>query len=134
MILGKEGDSKKLHPRHKTGLQGRTSAGIPQFQLVIIAAAQDSAAVRREGAGADVIRVPAQGALFHTCQGERSSVSDSSTQLGHTRYRHGTTNTPSGTTPRSTQEIKRNLKAPPRRAPVAASQILSVLSLLPLST
>ena len=217
MILGKEGDSKKLHPRHKTGLQGRTSAGIPQFQLVIIAAAQDSAAVRREGAGADVMRVPAQrallstcqnerdagpcqapritstvnvlgtrdvsfgatleplyikkqpkigvlrggkrrtgpripqlertivaaaqhcgavgaegagadrlgvppqGALFHTCQEGRNSGSDSSILFRHTGNRHGTTL-------RSTQEIKRNLKAPWRRAPVAASQILSVVS------
>ena len=80
------------------------------------------------------MRVPAQGALFHTCQGGRSSVSDSSTQLKHTRNRHGTTNKPSGTTLRLTQEIKRKLKAPPRHAPVVASQILSVLSALPLST
>ena len=78
--------------------------------------------------------MPAQGALFHTCQGGRSSVSDSSTQLKHTRNHHETTKTQSGTTLRSTQEMKRNLKAPPRHAPVVASQILSVLSLLPLST
>ena len=78
--------------------------------------------------------MPAQGALFHTCQGGRSAVSDVSTQLKHTKNRHGTTNTPSGTTLRLTQEIKRKLKAPLWRAPVAASQILSVSSKLPLST
>ena len=33
-----------------------------------------------------------------------------------------------------TQNIKRHLKAPRELAPVAASQILSVLSMLPLST
>ena len=61
-------------------------------------------------------------------------VSDSSAQLKHTRNHHETTKTQSGTTLRSTQEMKRNLKAPPRHAPVVASQILSVLSSLPLST
>ena len=34
---------------------GRTSAGIPQLERVITAAAQDRAAVRGEGAGADYI-------------------------------------------------------------------------------
>ena len=113
--------------------QARTRRGVPDLERSINPA-EHAGAVRREAAGGHRIGVPAQGALFHTCQGGRSSVSDSSMQLRYTRYRHGTTNTPSGTTPRSTQEIKRNLKAPPRRAPVAASQILSVLSPLPLST
>ena len=61
-------------------------------------------------------------------------VSDSSAQLKHTRNHHETTKTQSGTTLRSTQEIKCNLKALRRRAPVAASQILSVWSSLPLTT
>ena len=36
------------------------------------------------------MRVPAQGALFFTCQRGRTAVSDSSIQFGHTRHCHGT--------------------------------------------
>ena len=122
------------YARSKSAAEAHTRGGVPDLERLIPAPAEHAGAVRREGAGDHWFGVPAQGALFHTCQGERSSVSDSSTQLKHTKYCHGTTNTPSGTTLRLTQEIKRRLKACKRRAPVSASQILSVLSQLPLST
>ena len=78
--------------------------------------------------------VLAQGALYFTCQEGRSAVSHSSKQLKHTIHRHGAATTATGIRVCLTQNIKRHLQAPQKRAPVAASQILSVLSLLPLST
>ena len=83
--------------RKPQAAKGRTRGGIPDLERVVPAAAEHTGTIWREGAGAHGIGVPAQGALFYTCQGGHGPVSDSTTHRWQTRIRHGTTKTPSGT-------------------------------------